>query len=431
VFAFRTERRAVDAADWESSSELLVDVNGAVLSQLSWTTSDGAETSLAFGPEMAGFLGHHRTADGLPVEVRGSLDGRRAAPAALFTTSDGSLRLLVDDGSSMPMRSVAWRDQEGSASIALHSAGPSGRADVTDLVTGVRANYENPAGGEVATNLVLPSGDKWLAFHNYTVLEFDFAEPVVVTSYVLMSGDDEPSRDPKGWTLRGSLDGRLWRNLDFRSDQPSFEYRHQSKTFRIASPGPFKHFRIDLAETNGAPYLQLAGVRFLGGARGFIGHRDSAAYRGVVNAPEPQSPPTFAWTEMPQLLRTGFGDDSAWAELEEEIRESSTEYSDEPYDYLELIQDRAYEDLTKEQLLALVDDEFPHSFLVVADKTTLSDPEHPLLVIDLDEEEDRYGREFRSTPEGLFSVAANLDLANMDFGDFADGVDDDGVFRGF
>jgi hypothetical protein len=49
VFAFHTERRAVDAADWESSSELLVDVNGAVLSQLSWTTSDGAETSLAFG----------------------------------------------------------------------------------------------------------------------------------------------------------------------------------------------------------------------------------------------------------------------------------------------------------------------------------------------------------------------------------------------
>jgi hypothetical protein len=83
------------------------------------------------------------------------------------------------------------------------------------------------------------------------------------------------------------------------------------------------------------------------------------------------------------------------------------------------------------QLLALVDDEFPHSFLAVVDKTTLSDPEHPVLVIDLDEEEHLYGREFRSTPEGLFSVAVNLDLANMDFSDFADSVDDDRVFRGF
>jgi hypothetical protein len=429
VFAFRTQRRALNAADWESAPELLVHVNSAALSHLSWTTEDGAETALAFAPGMGSFLGHRRAADGVPVEIRGSLDGARAHPTSVFTTEDGgSLRLVVDDGSGVPVRSVTWHDQESSASIALRSASPSGNADVTDLVTAVRANYENVAGGEAAANLVLPTPAKWLAFHNYTVLEFDFSQPITLTSYALMSADDEPSRDPKAWVLRGSLDGRLWRNLDFQGDQPSFEYRHQSKTFRIGTPGPFKHIRIDLADTNGAPYLQLAGVRFLAGGGGFIGYRGSVAYRGVLNAPEPQSPPMLSWSEMPQLMRTSFGDPVAWDSLLEDVRESSAEFSDEPYDFMEVLQDPAYQDLTKEQILALVPSDYPHSFLVVADKATLTSPDHPLLVIDLYDEP---GRDFRSVPDGIYSISANLDLANMDYSEFADSVDDDGVFRGF
>jgi hypothetical protein len=41
------------------------------------------------------------------------------------------------------------------------------------------------------------------------------------------------------------------------------------------------------------------------------------------------------------------------------------------------------------------------------------------------------GRSFRVVPAQLWSVQANLSLANMDWEEFADAVDDDGVFRGF
>jgi hypothetical protein len=40
------------------------------------------------------------------------------------------------------------------------------------------------------------------------------------------------------------------------------------------------------------------------------------------------------------------------------------------------------------------------------------------------------GRTFRCAVSAVGSVEANLALANLDFGDFADRLDRDGVFRG-
>ena len=49
-------------------------------------------------------------------------------------------------------------------------------------------------------------------------------------------------------------------------------------------------------------------------------------------------------------------------------------------------------------------------------------------LVDLIEEP---GRWFRVVPREAWAVQNNLSLANMDFVDFADSVDRDGVFRGF
>ena len=50
------------------------------------------------------------------------------------------------------------------------------------------------------------------------------------------------------------------------------------------------------------------------------------------------------------------------------------------------------------------------------------------VVVDLYDEP---GRTFRVIPRELWGVENNLSLANMDYSDFADNVDADGVFRGF
>jgi hypothetical protein len=93
------------------------------------------------------------------------------------------------------------------------------------------------------------------------------------------------------------------------------------------------------------------------------------------------------------------------------------------------VDDAAYRGVTKEQLLDLVPDgdERPF-FLMIVNELTVRSPEHPVLVVDLWHES---GREFRAVPAAVQSIENNLSIANMDFAEFADAVDKDGIFRGF
>jgi hypothetical protein len=50
------------------------------------------------------------------------------------------------------------------------------------------------------------------------------------------------------------------------------------------------------------------------------------------------------------------------------------------------------------------------------------------LVVDL--YSDR-GRKFRAVPSQVNGIQSNLSIANMDWEEFADNVDEDGIFRGF
>jgi hypothetical protein len=59
---------------------------------------------------------------------------------------------------------------------------------------------------------------------------------------------------------------------------------------------------------------------------------------------------------------------------------------------------------------------------------TLTDPERPVVVVDLGAQP---GRTFRVIPREMWGVGNNLSLANMDFREFADNADPDGMFRGF
>jgi hypothetical protein len=59
--------------------------------------------------------------------------------------------------------------------------------------------------------------------------------------------------------------------------------------------------------------------------------------------------------------------------------------------------------------------------LFIADSTTLTRPDHPVLVVDL-LDDDR--RPFRCIPPELWGIDNNLNIANMDWAEFADAVDE-------
>jgi hypothetical protein len=126
------------------------------------------------------------------------------------------------------------------------------------------------------------------------------------------------------------------------------------------------------------------------------------------------------------VIRPDFSDHEAW----EAICAAILQLTEEGFGaQVEFLDDAAYRGLTKEQLLTLFPegDERPFFFMIVDDVTVRS-PEHPILVVDLWREP---GREFRAVPAAVQSIENNLSIANMDFAEFADAVDEDGIFRGF
>ena len=130
-------------------------------------------------------------------------------------------------------------------------------------------------------------------------------------------------------------------------------------------------------------------------------------------------------TENPLVLRTDFSNQSAWEEIRAEIQKPVGIFRFRAN--VEFIDDTAYQDITKEQLLQLVPEDYNHNLIMVVDQVAISHPELPLLIIDLYDEP---GREFRAIPSQIQGIENNLSIANMGFYEFAELVDEDGIFRG-
>jgi hypothetical protein len=128
------------------------------------------------------------------------------------------------------------------------------------------------------------------------------------------------------------------------------------------------------------------------------------------------------------VVRTHFGDDEAWRLLCEEIARPSDEGFTAD---VEFVNDPAFERFDADALKAAMPANDTVSVLFVADETTLASADHPVLVVDLVEFEGEVLRPFRSIPAELWGIESNLNIANMDWSDFADAADSSGVFRGF
>jgi hypothetical protein len=133
------------------------------------------------------------------------------------------------------------------------------------------------------------------------------------------------------------------------------------------------------------------------------------------------------------VMRLDFSDDAAWAALQDEL--SAEDYMGSGYEpNLDFVERRDLAGTDPAAFELEVPREWPsasheYSFLVVADSITMSSPERPVLLIDLNE--DDTSESFRALPREVASIEANLSISNMDFFEFGDNADDDGIFRGF
>lgn len=129
-------------------------------------------------------------------------------------------------------------------------------------------------------------------------------------------------------------------------------------------------------------------------------------------------------TKNALVLRTDFSNDVVWGAVCSEISEPVGEFRA----YVDCVSDANYAGLNAGRVVELASKDKNRTFLFVVDEVTITAREHPILVVDLYDEP---GRSFRVVPRELWGVENNLSIANMDFEEFANSTDYDGVFRGF
>jgi hypothetical protein len=124
------------------------------------------------------------------------------------------------------------------------------------------------------------------------------------------------------------------------------------------------------------------------------------------------------------LIRTDFSDDAKWLEIIRIIQDPAAEF----HAFVELIEERDLADKNTSEVLALLPENHQHAVIFIVDRETSSHPELPILAVDL---LDDVGRTIRVIPKELWGIENNLSIANMDFKEFANSTDADGIFRGF
>jgi hypothetical protein len=130
-------------------------------------------------------------------------------------------------------------------------------------------------------------------------------------------------------------------------------------------------------------------------------------------------------TEDSLLVRTTFGNEDAWMDA---LSTVLSENDDGFRAYVKVVDDIAWDQVGWEQVrqAAMAANEHA-SVLFIVDSVAL-EPGHAIQVIDLSTES---RRQFRCIARELWGVDNNLNIANMDWQEFADRTDRDGVFRGF
>ncbi|MGK5678307.1 GH92 family glycosyl hydrolase [Actinoplanes sp. URMC 104] len=88
---------------------------------------------------------------------------------------------------------------------------------------------------------------------------YEFASAGEQATYYTLTSAADTGADPSSWTLRGSYDGATWTTIDSRTDQ-KFDWRLQTRPFRIASPGRYRFYALDF----GGAAVGLAEVELLG-----------------------------------------------------------------------------------------------------------------------------------------------------------------------
>ena len=136
----------------------------------------------------------------------------------------------------------------------------------------------------------------------------------------------------------------------------------------------------------------------------------------------------FANADNAMVVRTDFENQDAWNAVVKLIRAPVHLAGEAFYAHVTFMDNAEYRNLSTAEVIAAIPPDYKYSFLFIVDHDTLSSKDFPVLVVDLN---GSGHRAFRADPAQIQGIENNLSIANMDFAEFAEAVDDYGTFRGF
>ncbi len=102
---------------------------------------------------------------------------------------------------------------------------------------------------------------KWLTQATTGWLRFELDEPKIIKSYVMVTANDAPDRNPRNWTVEGSQNGSDWTVLDTQTDQLPTSLSPFTRVDYDTLSGnttAYKFYRLNITANRGNSLTQLA-----------------------------------------------------------------------------------------------------------------------------------------------------------------------------
>lgn len=159
------------------------------------------------------------------------------------------------------------------STIAEATAPESDNIEIVSLATpvapkalNITSNCDNPTNKNQNVSKLFDGNatSKWFSDKGFAksfpcYIAWEYAKPLEVKSYSLISGNDMPARDPKSWNLYGSTNGKDYVLID-KQENVVFEERTETKDFNLQKPANYKYFKFEITgvaagNTNTPPQL--------------------------------------------------------------------------------------------------------------------------------------------------------------------------------
>ena len=137
---------------------------------------------------------------------------------------------------------------------SLASAGWIDQTDRGGIVTASSQIHDGEAKEMAFDNT---TETKWLTdFTSTGWIQFQFNnnQKYTISKYSISSANDAAERDPRNWSLLGSIDGDSWVVVDQKTGIVWSE-RFQRREFTCSNPGEYSYYRLNITQNNGAGNL--------------------------------------------------------------------------------------------------------------------------------------------------------------------------------